>query len=254
MANIDISKPLIECLKQFKGAPAGGDLNSRREALEEDFALLAKKLLYGGHLVLRDDKGDEILKIELRSVEFYYHEEKENLGKTEADRIFDWIMYHRNTKNNKKKPAYKTGFLNAHVSGIDITFEDNDNLDNPKYRASALIRSFYVFKDGKSIIQDKNGNDAAEDHPTKLYDYLFMEVPITAGFSVKWENNGIKDFSNLALFSAQRINVYQYDSNGTKDKTKIDDRRWAFSKEKYKIKHNNNKKDEFKKYNVIQTV
>ena len=116
MANIDIIKPLIECLKQFKGAPAGGDLNSRQKALEEDFALLAKKLLYGGLLICGN------YEIEIKLVEFYYHEEKE-MGI--EPRILDPIVYHRNGKYpGNPVTAFPIMSLHAHTSGYDITFED----------------------------------------------------------------------------------------------------------------------------------
>ena len=219
MANIDITKPLLECLKQFKGAPLEGDKETRQKALEEDFVLLAKKLLYGGLFVISDN-GQDLFNIELRSVEFYYHEEKDLPNR---ERIYDWIVYHKNTKNAIKK-AYITGYLNAHVSGIDISFEDNTNPDDPIYRASALIRSYYVIKDGRKL----------EDHPTKIYDEILMQAPLR-GYSIRWKDDDNKtDFSKDKLYSGRRVNVFQYkpynDRNNTKT-TELDPRKWAFSKD-----------------------
>ena len=236
MANIDITKPLLECLKQFKGAPEKGDKETRQEALEKDFVLLAKKLLYGGAFVISDN-GQDLYTIELRSIEFYYHEEKDL---PDRERIYDWIVYHKNTKNAIKK-AYITGYLNAHVSGIDITFEDNTNPDDPKYRASALIRSFYVRKGLK-------GNEEPEEHSTKIYDEILMQAPLR-GYSIRWKDDDKKtDFSKDKLYSGRRINVFQYEpfnAPSNKKTTELDPRKWAFSKDKVSFKHKNKDPEEF---------
>ena len=69
---------LLECLQEFKGARKHKKL-SRLDSVTEEFKALAKKLLYGGHFVVSDNENNEIVKIELCSVEFYYHEEKDDL-------------------------------------------------------------------------------------------------------------------------------------------------------------------------------
>lgn len=80
---------------------------------------------------------NETKRVYICDVEFYYHEEKEGGVK-------DWIMYHRDNhpnNNDRKTVAYfKPGQFNAHTSGIDITFENEDQ----EYRAGMLIRGFKV--------------------------------------------------------------------------------------------------------------
>jgi len=246
MSNIDINKPLLECLKQFK-APEEKDYEARKKDLEEDFVLLAKKLLYGGYFIV-SDKKQEKLRIEINSIEFYYHDEKEDLGN---NRIYDWIMYHRNTKSGGKKVPYETGTLNAHVSGIDITFEDYKEglkAEEVKYRASALIRSFKV------IFNQKSKKEILEEHPTKLYDYLFMQVPLP-DLNIHWQNKEQID-PKSKLYKGKRINVFKYDNNDPSKKNCeiLDKREWAFSKEKRVVKHDKYKTDNpYYKYETYDT-
>ena len=55
---------LLECLQEFNGAP-DGDKDSRQKALEKEFVLLAKKLLYGGFFLVKDKSGNDVYKIEI---------------------------------------------------------------------------------------------------------------------------------------------------------------------------------------------
>ena len=111
-------------LDSFEGAD--GDITK----LEKEFRRLAEYFLYGGYISV-----NETTKVYLRDIEFYYHEEE--------GAIKDPIMYHRNTKNNSDVKYYKLGHLNAHVSGVDITLEN----DNKKYRDAILIRGFHFLGD-----------------------------------------------------------------------------------------------------------
>lgn len=237
MANIDISQPLIECLKQFKGAPEHGDLDSRQKALEADFALLAKKLLYGGHLICGN------YEIEIKLVEFYYHEEKE-MGI--EPRILDPIVYHRNGRYpGETVDSFPIMSLHAHTSGYDITFEDPKN----RYRASALIRAFAVKDTSTNMYIKWKSKDGGEgsfellDHP--FYDdrsqYLYYYLN---GFQINGNGNQIiwvdnKDFNPdnaYPIFRGHRKNVYNQDENGV---IKVDEnhnisldeeKEWAFSR------------------------
>ena len=159
MSNIDITKPLLECLKQFKEAPKG-DKEIRQKALEEDFVLLAKKLLYGGYLMV----GNKY-RIDLDLVEFYYHEEKKDM----ENGIYDYIVYHRNGRYpGDPVPPFPIMSLHAHTSGYDITFEDPDG----KYRASALIRAYSIFdlkKQGYVTIKDDKGKALKEYRTNKEF-------------------------------------------------------------------------------------
>ena len=208
---------LLECLQEFKGASDGNSVEEREKSLNEPFSLLAKKILYGGYFAVGDKNNEEVYKMEIRSIEFYYHEE-ENFN--QEHRILDPIVYHKNTTNNKKE-AYKVGTFNAHVSGIDITFEDQVDA---RYRASALIRTFSVFKDGKEIY---------EKHPTKMYDYLFMQISLPE-LRIKWVDSTID--KQCVLHTGNRINVYQYENGQKLDgkkgrEKKNDEREWRYSKD-----------------------
>ena len=95
--------------------------------LQEKFRELAKTFLYGGYIQVNKD-----YKVYIRTVEFYFHSEKES-------GIHDPIVYHRNGRNMKNVPYFPLMSLHAHKSGFDITFEKEG-----EYRASALIRSYEV--------------------------------------------------------------------------------------------------------------
>lgn len=244
MANIDITKPLLECLKQFKGAPKRDNEDCRKKALEEVFVLLAKKLIYGGHLVC----GNYEIAIQL--VEFYYHEEE---AMSIEPRIQDPIVYHRNGRYPGDKSGVVSPFpimsLHAHTSGYDITFED----PNSRYRASALIRAFSVkdTRTGKFIkwnAKDKGDGyfepldeEFCDNRSQYLYYYL-------NGFQIDGNGNQIQwipttdnvNYETCQLFRGRRKNVYK-----DKDKKELDPRKWAFSKYKVSFKHENKDPEEF---------
>lgn len=228
---------LMECLKEFKGAHKHVN-KSRLDSVTEEFRALAKKLLYGGYFLVSDN-NNEILKIELRSVEFYYHEEKDNLidKNDEKDKmICDPIMYHKNPKNKKNaKEPFKTGTLNPHVSGIDITFEDYEDgkkNNDVVYRASVLLRSFFVIQNNKTTVDECS---------THLYDYLLNNISLypDAEIKIKWVEPDviIKD----ELYCGHRLNVFMYDEKGEKT-IEIDNREWGFAKERITITHKNKEK------------
>ena len=131
MANntIDISESLNKYLSGFDGAHGEGK-TEREDSLIPPFKQIAAKLLYGGHFVVLDGIGNVIRRVYLHTVEFYYHEER-NVVK-------DYIVYHRNPDNPQKKPnplpSFPIGSLHTHVSGVDITFEDNRHPENPEYQ------------------------------------------------------------------------------------------------------------------------
>ena len=239
MANIDITKPLLECLKQFKGAPEG-DKGTRQKALEEDFVLLAKKLLYGGYLMV----GNYRIDIEL--VEFYYHEENKDM----ENGIYDYIVYHRNGRYpGKPVPPFPIMSLHAHTSGYDITFEDPDG----KYRASALIRAFTAKDINTGMYIKWNAKDKGEGYYEPLNEefcdnrsqYLYFYLN---GFQIDGNGNQILwkpttdnvNYDTCPLFRGRRKNVYK-----DKDKKELDPRKWAFSKYKVSFKHENKDLEEF---------
>ena len=162
-------KKLIEELKKFDIARSNIKLNSKtwdEQAVAKCFAPIAKYVLLDGYLLV-----NKKYIIDLGSVELYYHEEDGN--------IKDHIMYHTNEHPSKSKiyilhngfPYFKIGSINPHQSGIDITFE-NDNNKEDKYRASFLIRAYRVLESEN----DLNNMDIPFDNcSTHIFDDVFYE-------------------------------------------------------------------------------
>lgn len=219
------TKSLIDVLKSFDGAQ-GSKIH-----LKAQFKEIAKHLLHGGYFLV-SGAGVEPYRVYLHTIEFYYHEEH-----AEGPKYEDLIVYHRNSKNRAPKPAFRIGTLNAHQSGIDITFEDNSNLEDPAYRASALIRCFKV----KDLKDEKWGDrefdkpkyktcPTVEAYPLHLYEYLFMQQVLT-DVCVKWVDIPV---TKGAIHTGPRINVFKYDDSGKSDKKKPDLRKRAYSIETFK--------------------
>ena len=90
--------------------------------IEQTFEEIAKTMLYDGYLKVRNE-----YRVYIKAVEFYLHAEEGCLLN-----VSDPIVYHRNGKPHKGDvPYFPIMTLHAHVSGFDITFE-NEAL---KYRA-----------------------------------------------------------------------------------------------------------------------
>ena len=102
--------------------------------------------------------------------------------------------------------------LHAHVSGLDITFEN----EKRKYRASVLIRAYAIYDmSTKSFIKTKKkykeGEAPYDNRSTYLYDFI-------NGFSlIEGNKNNIvwidkaTDVPHNALKTSSRENVYKYD-------------------------------------------
>ena len=202
-----MSKELIQILKDFQNKQPellSMDAKTKIDKLGEVFKDVAKQLLNGGCFVVHSN-GVEYRKVYLHTLEFYYHEEEGDLK--------DYIVYHRN-KPTKLLPYFKLGTLNAHQSGIDITFESEDG----KYRASALVRAFEV-------------NGKIDTRSTYLYDQLFTDVPLP--FSVEWKSE--KREGNL--YQGYRVNVHLYNKDEKPLKECPDDKPWAFSRADFPPKY-----------------
>lgn len=167
---IDINKPLRVCLEKFSGPKTG--TQKREDSLIEQFDALARKMIYGGYIRVRDDYA-----IFISKVEFYYHEEEAVPG----ERIIDSIVYHRDGRFLERKvPYFPIMTLHSHWSGFDITFEK----ESGHYRASALIRQYVVLDlkkkqfvelktSGKSIVALKNN----EEYPP-VGEVVFHNAPV----------------------------------------------------------------------------
>lgn len=178
---------LKETLNAFQGVNGNGELLLKK--MQE----LACHFFFGGYLKVNDTKNY------LCDIEFYYHEEGEK------GQIKDYVMYHISDKikaPNQKNKYYPLGSFNAHVSGVDFTFENGDK----QYRASILIRGIKtVGKDGNTII---------ETRPTYVYEYLLMGKSLfDDGVNIKWID---EEIPIKPIEKAYRKNVCQYDCSGNK--------------------------------------
>ena len=236
MSKIDINKPLIECLRQFSGAPQEEkDYDARISALEDDFVLLAKKFLYGGYLMVGND-----YRIEISIVEFYYHEEE----KGNINGIYDYIVYHRNGRYpGDPVPSFQTMSLHAHTSGYDITFEDPAG----RYRASALIREYAVWdchanqyikwnsKENGDGYYDKLSDDPIyDDRSQNLYYYLNGFELNGNGNEIRWEPIEDVSYDAEPIYRGHRKNVFMLNEDGSKKienkEIELDEKQCAFSK------------------------
>ena len=124
-------------LEAFQGA------NGDEKLLLEEMNKLAHHFFFGGYFQINNRK------IYLCDIEFYYHEEGDGA------KIKDYIMYHISDKikdPTMKNEYYPLGSFNAHVSGVDFTFENKDR----QYRAAILIRGIKVIdKDSEPIIETR---------------------------------------------------------------------------------------------------
>lgn len=182
---------MIHTLKDILNSFQGVDGNE--ELLLKTMNELSHYFFFGGYFLVNDRK------IYLRDIEFYYHEEGEKA------KIKDYVMYHISDKikdAEKKNDYYPLGTFNAHMSGIDFTFENKDK----QYRASILIRGVKVI--------DKNNKPIIEVRPTYVYEYLLMGNSLLEnGISIKWVDKKLTDES---VEQGYRKNVCQYDRLGNK--------------------------------------
>lgn len=182
---------LFNKLNEIK-APAKGEFKARLDNLTEQFGIIAEIILCKGYLCFGAKH------VYIRDVEFYYHEEDGGMK--------DPIMYHVNEKApNDKRDYYKIGTFNFHVSGIDITFEN----ENEKFRASALIRGFSV--------DDPNSKNY-ENRPTYLYELFNNSItPFENCTCIKWEEEDIKAKGKIMQTFRKNVPLYRLKT----DKTKI---------------------------------
>lgn len=164
-------------LAKFTGATEVSDIEGKKVILNQQFCEMAKELLYGGYFLV-----DEKKKIYMDDIEFYYHEEGDGGLK-------DPIMYHTNDHEGKELPYYGLGRLNLHISGIDVTFENEEK----HYRASFLIRGFHV------------NEGEYDDCSTHIYDeLLYMGVPFDKSIEIEWINMDLPGKENYRPKEGER--------------------------------------------------
>lgn len=211
---------LIDALKQFEN-----EINEVKD-LQESFRKLAPAFLYGGYLQVRNDYF-----VYIRTVEFYFHSEKEQ-------GIHDPIVYHRNRRDFNgnilmEVPYFPLLTLHAHASGFDITFESKQK----EYRASVLIRAYEVMdKEKNYLIWDKGKRIFIKSkqygyntQSTYLYD-LLNGFSLGNRSNIKWVDSQRKSSD---LVGKPRKNVYQSECDFVYKK--IEDKRcqrpWSFTRE-----------------------
>lgn len=193
------------------------------------FLPIAKYVLNKGYFCI----GDEYC-IGCRAVELYYHEEGNGFFK-------DPIMYHTDartpeslTEHGFKYEYFKFGSFNLHTSGVDVTFEKEN-----EYRASFLIREFDVFKWENG---EKEPIVADEKRSTFIFDYMFpygISSETLGQISWKEYESGQEAGTDDPVQSSRQGvceyekegNTYKYDSQKRRynkiDKTKCH-RQWRF--------------------------
>lgn len=171
-------------LESFKGVREISDEHLKMEKLQKQFCSMAKELLYGGYFLVEGKT-----RLYLDDIEFYYHEEGE-------EGLKDPIMYHTNDHEGKEIPYFEIGRLNLHISGIDVTFENEEM----KYRASFLIRGFHV------------DNDEYDPHSTHVYDKMVhMGVPMGKPIEIEWISKRLPGYESYDPKGEARQNVAEYE-------------------------------------------
>lgn len=213
---------LLSALNKFHGAQKGEELTS-------NFKELAPYFLYKGYYQIGND-----YKIYIRTVEFYFHAEKDSIWKEK-----DPIVYHRNDNAiDGEIPYFPLMALHAHQSGFDITFEDI----NEKYRASALIRAYEIFdlknryflKYDTSKLKFIKCEERIQFNTQSTYLYCFLN-----GFdkdNIKWHNEDRKQ--NIDLLQKRRKGVFkssdeeEYKPLLDSENHKVnDEREWSFTRQ-----------------------
>ena len=150
-------------------------------------------------------------------IEFYYHEKQD--GGLNAP-----VMYHTNDHEKRSDlPYFQVGSMNCHVSGVDMTFENQAK----GHRASLLIRGHRVesLTDGVWTGTKKQKNSS-----TYFYGDLMMGIPLSSSLTIEWVN--IKAESdccevenctrmNVPAYKKDENNSFVKDSNGNYVKEEI---------------------------------
>ena len=160
---------LNSVLDSFQGVTEIKDEKEKLSNLSSQFEAIAKDVLLGGCFEING-----VRRIYPLEIEFYYHEEGENGLK-------DPVMYHTADHDGKMLDYYPLGSLNCHISGMDVTFENQEK----QYRASFLIRKYRVceYESGEWVEKKE-----FEKRSTYIYEDMFMNIPLSDGINVKWVN------------------------------------------------------------------
>ncbi|MBO7606875.1 MAG: hypothetical protein J6T28_04580 [Paludibacteraceae bacterium] len=197
---------LIKILEKFeenrKKRKNNKEIKWYEKTVAECFKPCAEEILCNGYFLVNNKYI-----IDLGAIELYYHEEEGN--------IKDYIMYHINDNpKNKSKvkilengsvPYFKIGRFHFHQSGIDVTFENEDE----KYRAAFLIRSYRVLKadNGK---YPKDNHTKYDPHSTHIFDDMFYGGVSLGGSlenEIKWVPFKKREINDMEPEPIARVNV-----------------------------------------------
>lgn len=187
-----ITDDLLLVLKNFQGVREVQGENEKLRNLAVQFMNVAENILLGACFEVNG-----VRRIYPLEIEFYYHEEGD-------DGLKDPVMYHTNDHENKQLDYYPLGSLNCHVSGIDITFENEEK----HYRASMLVRKYKVcdYDGGEWVAKEKK---ECEVRSTYIYEDMFMNIPLSDGITINWRSFKSAD-SLESICVKPRINVAEY--------------------------------------------
>lgn len=175
-------------LTDFKGVTDFYSEEEKLQELHEQFKELSLNVFNGGYFCVNGCR-----RIYPTVIEFYYHEEDEKGLK-------DPIMYHRNQDKEKPVSYYILGSFNFHVSGLDITFENEEQA----YRASFLIREYDVY----SLKGGVWTKDKSENRSTYIYEDMLMGFSVIDGLSIRWISEKSND--EYTIKTTERKNVASY--------------------------------------------
>ena len=191
---------LYTILSVFKGVTSIKDEKEKYKELARQFEKVAKGVFFGGYFQVNN-----IRRIYPIEIEFYYHEES-------PDGLKDPVMYH--TKEHTKDESlsyYPLGSLNFHVSGMDVTFEKEE-----EYRASFLICKYKVHD-----LVTKEWKE--EERSTYIYEDMLMRISIFDGINLQWisEQEPVDDWNphiewrkNVADYEKDESGQYKKDEKG----------------------------------------
>ena len=199
---------LYEHLSNFKR-------HSSIEELTDTFKNLASHFIYGGYI-----KVNDVYRVYIRTVEFYYHDES-----NKPDAIKDPIMYHRNHTSEETKDPYEEPYLPLmsiymHSSGFDITFENEEQ----EYRASALIREYSIYDIEQKDFIPLTSKGAFRDERVLYLKYYLNGFSLNDRSSIVWVDDEHLPQENLLPNARKGVYIIK-DGKRTTEK---DTRQWQY--------------------------
>ena len=182
--------------------PPASERKAYADVIAGCFMPCARAVL-SGRFVIFDSDGKAVREIIPTAIELYYHEEREGGFK-------DPVMYHTNDRKNtdgtsyfanrriNRVPYFPMGSMNPHTSGIDFTFENQEE----QYRASFLIREYSLRIDGGKPIPIKNSTDIYDD-------MLIQGIPFGDADWIEWVDGAAPE--SFHVVRGWRRNVAEYE-------------------------------------------